>query len=512
MPVWMRGAIGYEVYVRSFMDTDGDGLGDLRGVRQRLDHLVDLGVDVVWLTPVSPSPDADHGYDVADYMAIDPRFGDLDEFTRLVQDAHDRGLRLIMDLVPNHTSIQHPWFRDALSGPGSTHRDWYVWHEPGPDGAPPNNWVQHLGGPAWTLDEASRAYYLHLFLPEQPDLNWHNPAVRQEFCRILQFWLDRDVDGFRVDVAHALTIDPQLRDNPLIGEPPTPDLTPREAFARYAHLHDLDQGDNLEVFRAWRDVAQPHDAVLIGEVYLPDAHRWGRYVDGTGLHAAFWFPALQTGWDAGAMRRALTEGVSHGGAATCWPLSSHDDPYATTRFGGGELGRQRGLAWLVLLCVLPGAVFLHQGEELGLDNAEFAAGELVDPMAVRNQAGAGRDGTRAPMPWEPGHQYRFTSGTPWLPHGHNRTDRDTVAVQRKDPASHLHQVRQILHRRRAWRDLPDEVTWLDAGPDVIALRRGSVIAAMNLGDQAVKLPAGLGGLASTQQVERCRTLVVEVDG
>ena len=489
MAGWWRHAVGYEIYVRSFADSDGDGLGDLPGVRQRLDHVAELGVDLLWLTPFYPSPQADHGYDVADYLDVDPRFGTLADLDALVADAHELGLRVMIDLVPNHTSDRHPWFVEARSSRAAVRRDWYVWRDPGPDGGPPNNWVSHFGGPAWTFDESTGQYYLHLFLPEQPDLNWANPEVRAAFDRILAFWLERGVDGFRIDVAHSLVKDPQLRDNPLIGDAPAPDASPQEVFAAYEHAHDLDQDGVLDVYRRWRRITDRYDAVLLGEVYLLEPARLSRYVAGDDvLDTAFCFPALKVDWHAGRIREVLRQCVEAGGESMTYPLSSHDDPRAASRFGGGATGARRALAYLALLAGLPGNPFLLAGDELGLDDGDTGDAHH-DPIAVRNPGASGRDGSRTPMVWEPGEGVGFTTGKPWLPIGDNRRDEDTVAVQAADPDSHLHRVRRLLDARRRLLTGIDGtgVQWLDAGESVIALRRGGIVVACHVGDGAARV-------------------------
>ena len=482
MAQWWQGAVGYQVYVRSFADGDGDGVGDLVGARERLGHLAELGVDVVWLTPFYPSPHNDHGYDVADYLAVDPVFGTMADLTGLVDDAHALGLKVIVDLVPNHTSDRHPWFVEARTSRSAVRRDWYVWRDPAPDGGPPNNWVSHFGGPAWTFDDATGQYYLHLFLPEQPDLNWDNPEVRAAFDRILEFWLDRGVDGFRIDVAHSLVKDPELRDNPLLGDPPPPDASPQEVFAAYEHRHDLDQPGVLDVYRRWRRITSRRDAVLLGEVYLLEPARLTRYVAGDDLlDAAFCFPALKVGWDATTVRKTLASCVEAGGDGLAWPLSSHDDPRAASRFGSGQVGARRALAYLALLCGLPGVPFLYQGDELGLDDGDVTAPS--DPIAVRNPGATGRDGSRTPMVWEPGEGFGFTTGQPWLGFGRNRRDEDCAALQEQDPGSHLNRVRRLLAARRQLPSLTDAtpVEWLDAGAPVVALRRAEVVVACHLG-------------------------------
>ncbi len=485
MANWWQGAIGYEVYVRSFSDSDGDGLGDLPGIRARLPYLADLGVDVVWLTPFYPSPQADHGYDVADYLDIDPRFGTLDDLDRIVDDAHELGMRVLVDLIPNHTSDQHPWFLDSRSARDADKRDYYVWRDPAPDGGPPNNWVSHFGGPAWTLDEATGQYYMHLFLPEQPDLNWAQPQVRAEFEAILAAWFARGVDGMRIDVAHSLIEDPAFRDNPRLHEPPA-GASPREVFESFAHEHDLDQPGVHEIYRSWRTIADRHDALLVGEVYVLDPERLARYVDGGGLHTAFCFPVLKTEWSARVIRQTLGDALAAAGSALSLPLSSHDDPRAASRFGGADIGARRAHAYFTFLCGLPGMPWLFQGDELGLDDADLGQGIAHDPIAVRNPGATGRDAVRAPMLWEPGDGFGFTTGAPWLPFGRNRGDQHTVAVQRDDAASPLQRTRALLHARRGVPALLGDapLTWLDdAADDVVAYRRGDeAVVILNTGE------------------------------
>jgi alpha-glucosidase len=488
---WWEGAVGYEVYLRSFADGDGDGVGDLPGLLERMDHLERLGVDIVWITPFYPSPMADHGYDVVDHTDVDPLFGTLDDLDAVVAEAHDRGLRVIIDLVPNHTSDEHPWFVAARSSRDDPYRERYIWRDPGPGGGPPNNWVSRFGGPAWTLDETTGQYYLHLFLPEQPDLNWAHPEVREGFEAILRFWLERGVDGFRVDVAHGLIKDPDLRDNPIL-ERVTADADPTTVFESFDHVHDVDQPGLHDIYRRWRQIADEHGALLLGEVYLFDPAALARYVD-DGLHATFCFSTLRVPWDAETIRNTLAEAVAAGGSRFAWPISSHDDPRAPTRFGGGEEGRERALAFAALLLGLPGMTFLYQGDELGLGDARLPARVVADPVAVRNPGVEGRDPMRTPIPWEPGPTMGFTDADePWLPLG-DRSVEDTVAHQAATPGSALQRVRALVGTRRAIPDLRGDVPveWLDGDTGVVAYRRGSTIVAVRCaGTGPVALPAG----------------------
>ncbi|MFA9444217.1 alpha-amylase family glycosyl hydrolase [Egicoccus sp. AB-alg6-2] len=493
---WWQGAVGYEIYVRSFADSDGDGVGDLPGIRQRLPYLADLGVDLVWITPFYPSPQADHGYDVSDYLGVEPTYGSVDDAVALIDRAHELGLKVIFDLVPNHSSSEHPWFRDARSSRDATHRDWYVWRDPAPDGGPPNNWVSNFGGPAWTYDEASGQYWMHLFLPEQPDLNWANEDVRAAFVDVIDTWFTRGVDGIRIDVAHALVKDEQFRDNPVLREV-GPDASPRERFRSFDHRFDQDQEGVLDIYREWNQVASKHDAMLLGEVYLLETDRLRRYVERRdGLHLAFAFATLHTAWDVEEIRTTLGGLLEAAGENFAWPLGSHDDPRAATRFGGGELGARRARAYLTLLCGLPGVPFLYQGDELGLDDGELADDSAQDPIAVRNPGAKGRDPVRTPMLWEPGEGFGFTNGAPWLPFGDNRRPEHTVAAQTGRAGSPLERTRELLRARRALPALRDGSTWswlTDAGP-VLALlrseRRGEadepadIVVALHVGSDA----------------------------
>ena len=495
---WWEGAAGYEIYVPSFADGNGDGLGDLTGICARLDYLAWLGIDLVWLTPFYLSPLADHGYDVAGHCRVDPRFGDAAAFGAVIAEAHRLGLRVLIDLVANHTSAEHPWFRASRSSRSSAQRDWYLWRDPAPGGGPPNNWASAFGGPAWTFDPATAQWYLHLHLPEQPDLNWSNPHVAAAFDRVLEFWLDRGVDGFRIDVAHELVKHPGLPDNPpraavpgTLREPGTvPD------WERLEHRYDLDQPGALGIHRRWRRIADRYGALLLGEVYLLHADRLARYLmPADGIHAAFWVQPLAIGWDPPALGESLRQAV----AATppgslAWVQGNHDDQSRpATRFGGGEQGRRRSLAFWALIAALPGMAFCYQGEELGLTDGQIPAGQLQDPLAVRNQAPElGRDRVRTPMPWRPGPGHGFTSASrPWLPDP-GRTDADTVAAQRSDPGSYLRRFRDLLHLRRSLRLAASApVRWLSPGSPVIGYWRPEVLVAMNGGprDATVEVPS-----------------------
>ena len=490
---WWRGAVGYEIYVRSFADSNGDGVGDLAGITGRLDYLSWLGVDAVWLTPFYPSPGHDHGYDVSDYCAVSPRHGTLEDFDILVSEAHRRGLRVMVDIVPNHTSIEHEWFARARRYPDGPDRDRYLWASPASGGGPPNNWRSHFGGPAWTLDEASGQYWCHLFLPEQPDLNWRNPAVRDDFDSILEWWMDRGVDGFRVDVAHGLVKDDQLRDNPQIA-PVTEGMDPFDAFYSFEHRYDMDQSENVEIFRRWNRVCGPREAMLLGEVNAPWPDRQSRYVEPGALDQAFFLQASFLGWApetlltmVRSMHDAAPQGIS-------WVLSNHDRSRPVTRFGGGETGFRRSLAVSTLFMALGGTPFLFQGEELALPDGVLRAG-FHDPVSVRNAgATSGRDGCRTPMPWDSSPFNGFSTGDPWIA-SERRPPEHTVEGQQADPDAPLHGYRSLLAVRRQHPDMwRAPLEWIEtADPEVAALRRSTITVVANLSGRRADVSLGSPG-------------------
>ena len=497
---WWRDAVIYQVYVRSFADSDGDGVGDLKGIRAKLAYLRDLGVDAVWLNPFYPSPQADAGYDVRDHRDVDPRFGTLADFDALLGDAHGLRLRVILDLVPNHTSSEHPWFRAALQAPpGSVERARYLFRDgrgPGGD-EPPNDWTSNFGGPAWTrvvgADGRPGQWYLHLFAPEQPDLDWTNGEVQAEFESILRFWFDRDLDGFRIDVAHGLAKDPEM-----------PDLAGRHAVsgpAAEGHPH-WDQDEVHEVYRAWRRVADsyPGERAFVGEVWVKSPARLARYLRPDELHTAFTFGFLLAPWDADEVRRAIVENIAAMagvGAPPTWVLSNHDVTRHVTRYGGGECGTRRARAAALLMLALPGGAYVYQGEELGLpDVADLPDAARQDPTFARTEgAELGRDGCRVPFPWA-GSAPPFgfgPSGAPWLPQ-----PADWVALtaerQDADPSSVLTLYRSALRLRRQRRHAGDErLTWVEADRNVIAFRRpGKGLACVvNFGHAPVERPTAL---------------------
>ena len=485
---WWRNGVLYQIYPRSFADSDGDGQGDLQGIRSRLDHLEWLGIDGIWLSPTMPSPNDDWGYDVADYRGVHPDFGLLDDMDELIAEAAARGIKVLLDLVPNHTSDQHPWFVEALTSPGAAHRDYYVWADPAPGGGPPNNWLSAFGGQAWTLDEASGQYYLHNFLPSQPDLNWWSEAVRSEFDDALRFWFDRGVAGFRIDVAHSIVKDRDLRDDP----PATPEDHPVVRKRGLRHVYSMNRPEGHDVLRRWRtvaDLATP-PAILVGETYVLEIeHLIPFYGTGTDeLHLAFNFlfvhaelAAEPMRWIVEQMERLLPEG-----AWPVWTGSNHDAGRLATRWAGGDEGKAR--AALMLLLTLRGTAFLYYGDEIAMEDGDVPEALERDPVGRRTgDRSRNRDGFRTPMQWtaEPGAGFTGAGVEPWLPVG--AAAERNVAAQREDRGSVLHLVRDLIALRR---DAPDLRTGayesLPSATGAWVFRRGEACAvAVNLSDQPV---------------------------
>jgi alpha-glucosidase len=493
---WWVDAVTYQVYIRSFSDSDGDGVGDLEGIRSRLPYLAALGVDALWITPFYRSPMADHGYDVADYYDVDPTFGSLADMDRLIDDAHAQGLRVIVDVVPNHTSSEHAWFREAIADPASPARDRYHFRDPAPDGGPPNNWTSVFGGPAWTLDERSGQYYLHLFAPEQPDLNWRNPEVHEEWERILRFWLDRGVDGFRVDVAHGLYKHPDLASTPEAKATSTL-VAGTEYSSSIVSSHLWDRPEVHDVYRRWRQICDEYDGdrAMVGEVFLFDIDRVVRYVRPGELHMAFNFMLMGSPFEAAEWRRVIELALDkhrEAGAQTCtWVLSSHDVTRHVSRYGGGDLGRRRGAAAVLTILALPGAPYLFQGEELGLADVDVPDEHRQDPIWHRSGGEvAGRDGCRVPIPWtrDPG-GHGFTTGAPWLPFGADAAERSAQA-QDDDGTSMLSFYRSALAARRKL--VQGDIAWLDTPAGTLAFRRGDLICALNTSAAVRRIPVPTG--------------------
>ena len=489
---WWRSAVLYQIYPRSFADGNGDGVGDLIGIRERLDHLQQLGVDGIWLSPFYKSPMADGGYDVADPTDVDPMFGTLADFDALVAEAHARDIKVTVDIVPNHFSDQHPWFSQALAaGPGSPERARFIFRDgKGPDGAePPNNWPAVFGGPAWHRVPDGQ-WYLHLFAPEQPDLNWENPEVSAEFERILRFWMDRGVDGFRVDVAHSMAKPAGLPDMDLTDYTgPHTQLDPDLRFDQDG-VHE-----HLRMFRRVMDEF-PH-RMAVGEAWVPDDHRLALYVRPDELHLTFNFRLVEAPWSAADFTEAIDgslKAMAEVGAPCTWVLSNHDVVRHPTRYGGGALGQARARAAALITLSLPGAAYIYNGDELGLENVELPDEVLQDPTWERSgHTQRGRDGERVPLPWagdEPPFGFSSSSRT-WLPMP-AEWRAFTVQAQLRDPESTLWLYRRALRRRRELSDLHgSSFAWLKAPEGCLAYRRGpNLVVALNAGDAPVELPPG----------------------
>ncbi|MGK5442340.1 glycoside hydrolase family 13 protein [Micromonospora sp. URMC 105] len=479
---WWRSAVVYQVYVRSFADADGDGVGDLRGIRERLPYLRDLGIDALWLTPFYTSPQIDAGYDVADYRDVDPIFGTLTDFDAMITDAHALGLRIIVDLVPNHTSSAHPWFQAALAaGPGSPEREFYLFAEGrGEHGElPPNDWESIFGGPAWTRVPDGQ-WYLHLFDPAQPDLNWRHPQVRAEFEDVLRFWLDRGVDGFRIDVAHGMIKAEGLPD---VGFSSMTTGRRQSELLGKGRLPYFDQDEVHDIYRAWRPIldSYPGGRMAVAEAWAETPQRLARYIGPDELHQAFNFDFLDATWSADSFRKVIDTALAEStivGAPTTWVLSNHDRQRHVTRYGDGEVGLRRARAAALLMLALPGCAYVYQGEELGLPEVLDLPDELrQDPAFLRT--GESRDGCRVPIPWS-GElaPYGFGpqgSDLSWLP-APATWQALSVAAQTGVAGSTLELYRaalRIRHEHPALAGTTGGVTWLEGGPGMLVFSRSA---------------------------------------
>ncbi len=440
--LWWRDGVIYQIYPRSYSDSNGDGMGDLNGIRSRLAYLQDLGVDAIWLSPVYPSPDKDFGYDVSDYTGIDPRYGTLKDFDNLVKEAHQRDVRIIMDLVLNHTSDQHPWFKESRSSRDNPFRDWYLWRPAKPDGSPPNNWQSVFGGGGWKFDPQTGEYYFHMFLPEQPDVNWRHPAVRQAMLGVFRFWLERGVDGFRLDVFNGYFKDAELKDNPArFG---------LRAFDRQFHIHDTDQPEMIPLLNEIRALLDAYpDRYMVGETFLATPQKAIRYIGNTKAHAAFNFNFTGQPWHAGKMRSAILEWEGLNGKEG-WPnyvLNNHDTRRSASRYHFDEADL-RGKTAALLLLTLRGTPFLYYGEEIGMRDIALKRSEIMDPPGkLYWPIYQGRDGCRSPMQWDTSAQAGFSRSRPWLklhPGFHDRN----VAIQQANADSLLNFYKKMLQLRR----------------------------------------------------------------
>jgi alpha-glucosidase len=488
-PWWKTGVI-YQVYPRSFQDTDGDGVGDLKGVLARLDYLADLGVDAMWLSPIFPSPQADFGYDVADYCGVDPQFGTLDDLDALIAAAHARGLKLILDFVPNHSSDRHPWFIESRSSRTSPKRDWYIWRDPAPGGGPPNNWASDFGGSSWEWDAATGQYYLHAFLKEQPDLNWRNPDLKAAMLDVLRFWFDRGVDGFRIDVLWHIVKSAGFEDNPT-----KPNHVRRmgELFDQ-VQLYNTNQPEAHEIAAEMRVIADGYagDRALIGEIYLPvpDLVTWYGGDARPEVQLPFNFALINAPWEAGAIHRVIAEyeaALPPGGWPN-WVLGNHDRPRIA-----GRVGEAQARVAALLLLTLRGTPTLYYGDELGLPDTPIPPERVKDPAELRQPGlGVGRDPVRTPMPWDASPHAGFTTGEPWLPLNADWPTRN-VAVQAADPDSLLNLYKAVLALRRERRVLQlGDLRLIDAWGDVLAYERRlgeeRLLVVLNLGARPQALP------------------------
>ena len=540
-PAWWRNAVVYQVYVKSFADSSGDGIGDIDGITSRLAYLGELGVDGIWLSPCYPTPDRDGGYDVADYLRIADVYGGTAALDRLLAGAHARGIRVLLDIVPNHCSSDHEWFQAALrEAPGGEYRRRFLFREGrGPDGSePPNNWQSIFGGPAWTrvreADGSFGQWYLHLFDSSQPDFDWRNPAVPAHFEEVLRFWFDRGVDGFRIDVAHGLLKDAELPDFDPAGTSPTPML-------HHADVH--------EVYRSWRALADSYlperELVFVGEAWAPGAPETAAYIRGDELHTTFGFDLLTQPWSAASFRESVERSLDavaeiaesdDGLGAMAWTLNNHDVHRAVSRYGvervaagptsdfaaiarprgevDVELGRSRALAATLLLLCLPGPVYLYQGEELGLPEVqELPDDARQDPIWFRSgHTDPGRDGCRVPLPWADdaptfGFSPADAAEQPWLPQPDCFAEY-AVSAQAADPGSTLWLYRNALHLRRTLLEgAPESIEWRPTGrDDVLAYRRGRLTVVCLFGDERYAVPEVWGELALASSEVSGRTV------
>jgi alpha-glucosidase len=505
---WQRGII-YQIYPLSFQDSDADGRGDLAGIRRRLDHLVWLGVDAVWISPIFPSPMADMGYDVADYCDVDPCFGSIEDFDALLHAVHERGLKLLLDFVPNHSSDQHPWFHASRASRDNPKRDWYLWRDPAPDGGPPNNWVSEFGGSAWQWDETTGQYYYHAFLKEQPDLNWRNREVREAMYEAMRFWLARGVDGFRIDVLWHLIKDAEWRD-----DPPNPGWQPGDPGSRrLLRTHSSDQPEVFDVVREMRRVSEEFaDRVLIGELYLPLERLVAYYGShGDGVQMPFNFHLLLTPWDAAEIHRIVEKYLElvPEGEWPNWVLGNHDQSRLASR-----IGEQQARVAAMLLLTLRGTPTLYYGDEIGMTDVAIPADQLQDPRE-RNEPGMGlaRDPQRTPMQWDSSRHAGFSDVAPWLPVAPESPARNVERLA-AEPRSLLSLYRQLiaLRRKHAALAVGDQALW-QCSPPLLVYERShaneAFLVALNLSHEAhrLDLDAAAGTIVLATGLDREREKV-----
>jgi len=485
---WWQSGVIYQIYPRSFRDRNSDGVGDLAGITEKLPYLQSLGVDAIWISPIYPSPMADFGYDVSDYCNIDPLFGSMEEFDELVEKAHARGLKVILDFVPNHTSDQHPWFQESRSSRGNAKRNWFLWRDPAPDGGPPNNWLSNFGGSAWEFDETTGQYYYHAFLKKQPDLNWRNPEVRAAMYDILRFWLGRGVDGFRVDVIYHLVKDATFRDNPV--NPAFEDN--QESWHRLIPLYTVDQPEVHDIVAELRKVMDEFDdRLLIGEIYLPLERLVAYYGrDLSGAHLPFNFQLIGASWQARHIAKLICdyEAALPPGGWPNWVLGNHDKPRIASR-----IGQAQARVAAMMMLTLRGTPTLYYGDEIGMENVTIPPDEVQDPFE-RNEPGKGlgRDPQRTPMQWDTAEHAGFSDVQPWLRLSQDWPERN-VEVQTRDPQSLLNLYRQLLALRRQYPALTHGAHEpLETDGEVLAYRRSDggepLTIVLNLGHEPVQVP------------------------
>ena len=508
---WWQAGIVYQIYPRSFMDSNGDGVGDLRGIIGRLDYLEWLGIDAIWISPIYPSPMCDFGYDISKYKGIHELFGSLEDFDELVSEAHARDIRVILDYVPNHTSSAHPWFLESRSSRDNPKRDWYIWHDPAPDGGPPNNWLSHFGGGAWEFDEPSGQYYFHAFLVEQPDLNWRNPEVQQAMYDVLRFWLQRGVDGFRIDVFYQIIKDDELRD-----DPPNPDWVPEQGpYNRLLHVYSMDRPEVHDIAREIRRVLESYgDGVMIGEIWLPVEQLVTYYgQECTGTHLPLNFQLIELPWNADLIRRAIRgyEDLLPRGGWPNWVLGNHDIHRVASRVGAAQA---RVAAMMLLL--LRGTPTMYYGDEIGMRNVPIPADRICDPFEKNVPGlGLGRDPQRTPMQWSAEAQAGFTTGEPWLPIDEDFAE-SNVEAEREHPRSLLSLYRTLIELRRAEPALSiGDYEEFECEETVLAWKRthasGSFLVALNLDRDPAVLALGheAGSIELTTDLKGSGTPVSE---
>ena len=520
MAEWWRGAVIYQIYPRSFLDTDGDGVGDLPGIVDRLDYVASLGVDAIWVSPFFKSPMADFGYDIADYRDVDPLFGTLADFDRLLAKAHGLGIKVMIDQVLSHTSIEHEWFNESRQSRDNPKADWYVWADAKPDGSAPNNWLSLFGGVAWQWEPRRGQYFLHNFLASQPDLNFHQPAVRAAALDNVRFWLDKGVDGFRLDAINFCFHDAQLRDNPAkpahlrVGRGFSAD----NPYAYQYHHHNNTQPENLVFLEQLRELLDSYPAATtLGEISSEDSlATMAEYVNDRRLHMGYSFELLTDDFSAGHIRTTVesVEAQMVDGWP-CWAISNHDVQRAVSRWGGAEASGTFAAQLVALVCSLRGSVCLYQGEELGLGEADVPYAALQDPYGKAFWPSfKGRDGCRTPMPWDDSDTAGFSAAPPWLPIPGDHHARN-VQRQDADPASVLNAVRRLLHWRQTQPALKDgSIRFLDAPEPVLAFLRGDgddallVVFNLSAGAVAWTVPAGI----EAQPVDGHGLVAGELDG